>query len=98
MLNVGFDNYVNMDMVKAISGNPSAGPMKKIIQNYKNMDDLYLVDFTSGKKVQSIVFLNDKSIVLSAITAKTLKERYKLIKQGKEDTTSKLEESLLEDE
>lgn len=92
MLNVGFDNYVNFDMVKAISGNPSAGPIKKIIQNNKNIDDGNLIDFSSGKKAQSVVFLTDKSIVLSAISAKTLKERYSAIRMGKEDTSCKIDE------
>lgn len=93
MLNVGFDNYVNMDMIKAISGNPNAGPIKKIIQNYKiNTQQPLLVDFTNGKKAQSVVFLNDKSIVLSSLTAETLKKRYIIVKNGKDDTITKQDE------
>ena len=83
MLNVGFDNYISLEYVRAICGNTNAAPIKKHLNVMKTNYPTNVVDFTNGNALKSIVYLTDGSLALSSIASKTLKERY---------TTAKLEE------
>lgn len=92
MLNVGFDNYVNIDMIKAICGNPKARPIDNIVSYYKSTASSMIIDFTNGKKAQSVIFLNDKTIVISSISSETLKKRFENILRGKEESAGGIDE------
>ena len=76
MLNVGFENYISLEYISAICGNPSAAPIKKHLQGMKTNYPTNVVDFTNGNALKSIVYMTDGSIALSSIASKTLKERY----------------------
>lgn len=78
MFNAGNENYVSLEYVKAICGNPSAAPIKRHLQNLKTNNPSNVIDFTNGSAVASIIYLNDGSIVLTNVLAKTIKKRYEM--------------------
>lgn len=82
MLNLGFDNYVSIEYVIAICGNPAASPIKKLLQSSKNETPEKVLDFTNGNALKSIVYLKDGTSLLSSVSSKTLKERYVFAKDN----------------
>ena len=77
-LNMGFDNYVSIDKITAIT-QPSSAPIKRSIQNAKGNE---LIDCTMGRKTASVIFTTDNKIILSCITRETLIKRLEYIKNN----------------
>lgn len=73
LLEIGFGNFVFPSQV-AIILNPESQPAKRIVQKAKNANTVF--DTTQGKKLRAVVVLKTGEIVLSAITSKTIKNRY----------------------
>ena len=71
-LSVGHGNYVSADRVVAILESHSL-PMKRLRE--KATQENLLVDATAGRKTRSIVVLDSRHVVLSAIVPATLQER-----------------------
>lgn len=71
-LNVGFNNFVNLDKIIAIIS-PDSAPSKRMIQNYK--ENNLLIDATSGRKTRGIVILSDDRILLSSLSPLALTSR-----------------------
>ena len=82
MFSAGYDNFISAERVAAISGNPSAAPAKKYIAALKTESPFRLIDFTNGNAVQSIIYMADGSAVLSAMSSKTLAQRYAAAASG----------------
>ena len=82
MLNLGFENYVSIEYVIAICGNPTASPIKKLLQSSKNNSPDKVLDFTNGNALKSIVYLKDGTSLLSSVSSKTLKERFVMAKEN----------------
>lgn len=70
-LNIGFDNYISVYKITAIT-QPLSAPIKKSIQNAKGNG---LIDCTLGRKTASVIFTTDNKIILSCITRETLIKR-----------------------
>jgi len=73
LLNVGFGNTVIAQRVVTIAV-PNSAPMKRLKDEAK--EDRRLIDVTHGRKTRSIIVLDSNHIVLSAIQAETISQRY----------------------
>jgi len=73
LLNIGFGNTVAAERVIAIVS-PNSAPMKRLKDEAK--DEKRLIDATHGRKTRSIIVMDSNHIVLSAIQAETISQRY----------------------
>ena len=73
LLNIGFGNTVVADRVVAIVS-PNSAPMKRLKDEAR--DEKRLVDATHGRRTRSIIIMDSNHIVLSAIQAETISQRY----------------------
>ena len=77
LLNIGFGNTVAAERVIAIVS-PNSAPMKRLKDEAK--DENRLIDATHGRKTRSIIVMDSNHIVLSAIQAETISQRYTTLK------------------
>jgi extracellular matrix regulatory protein A len=73
LLNIGFGNFVVSARVVAIV-NPSSSPMRRLREDARQ--DGRLVDATQGRKTRSIIITDSNHVVLSAIQAETIGQRF----------------------
>ena len=66
---LGYDNYVLAEKIIAITP-PDSAPAKRLVSNLKG--DVELIDATSGRKTRSIIFLDNKQILLSSMKPDTI--------------------------
>jgi len=76
LLSIGFGNTVIADRVVAIAM-PNSAPMKRLKDEAK--EDKRLIDATQGRRTRSIIILDSNHVVLSAIQAETISQRFSLI-------------------
>ena len=77
LLNIGFGNTVVAGRVVAIVS-PNSAPMKRLKDEAR--DDRRLIDTTHGRRTRSIIIMDSNHIVLSAIQAETISQRYVTLK------------------
>lgn len=77
LLNIGFGNTVVAERVVAIVS-PNSAPMKRLKDEAK--DEKRLIDATQGRKTRSIIVMDSNHVVLSAIQAETISQRYVTLK------------------
>lgn len=77
LLNIGFGNTVAAERVVAIVS-PNSAPMKRLKDEAK--DEKRLIDATHGRRTRSIIVMDSNHIVLSAIQAETISQRYTTLK------------------
>jgi regulator of extracellular matrix RemA (YlzA/DUF370 family) len=77
LLNIGFGNTVASERVIAIVS-PNSAPMKRLKDEAK--DEKRLIDATHGRRTRSIIVMDSNHIVLSAIQAETISQRYTTLK------------------
>ncbi|MGD9123827.1 MAG: DUF370 domain-containing protein [Desulfarculaceae bacterium] len=73
LLNLGFGNSVVARRVLAIV-NPASAPMKRLREEARQARRL--VDATQGRKTRSIVVTDSGHVILSAVQADTMAQRY----------------------
>lgn len=73
LLNIGFGNTVIAERVVAIAM-PNSAPMKRLKDEAK--EDRRLIDATQGRRTRAIIILDSNHVVLSAIQAETISQRY----------------------
>ena len=73
LINIGYGNVVNSDKIIAIIS-PDSAPVKRMIQNAKDMGTA--VDATQGRKTKSVIITNSDYIVLSALVPDTIVGRF----------------------
>lgn len=76
LLNIGFGSSVAAGRVVAIVS-PNSAPMKRLKDEAK--EDKRLIDATHGRRTRSIIVLDSNHIVLSAIQAETISQRYEML-------------------
>lgn len=81
LLNIGFGNAVAADRVVAIVS-PNSAPMKRLKDEAKQ--EKRLVDATHGRRTRSIIVMDSNHIILSAIQAETVSQRFTSLKSTKE--------------
>jgi regulator of extracellular matrix RemA (YlzA/DUF370 family) len=79
LLNIGFGSTVVADRVVAIVA-PNSAPMKRLKDEAKK--DKRLIDATFGRRTRSIIILDSNHIVLSAIQAETISQRFATLKDA----------------
>jgi len=73
LLNIGFGNTVVAERVVAIV-TPNSAPMKRLKDEAKGTK--HLIDATHGRKTRAIVVMDSNHVILSAIQAETISQRY----------------------
>lgn len=81
LINIGFGNYIVAGRVAAIV-NPSSAPMRRLREDAR--DQGRLIDATQGRKTRSIIVMDSNHVVLSAIQAETIGQRF--VQEEKEDS------------
>lgn len=79
LLTIGFGSSVVADRVVAIVS-PNSAPMKRLKDEAR--EDNRLVDATHGRRTRSIIVMDSNHIILSAIQAETISQRFALLKEG----------------
>lgn len=83
LVNIGFGNVVSAEKVVAIV-TPGSAPMKRIREEAKKSGKL--VDATQGRRTRSIVITDSNHIILSALQAETITQRFSDVKDILEET------------
>ncbi|KAF0123472.1 MAG: hypothetical protein FD151_262 [bacterium] len=73
LLNIGFGNVVVSSRVIAIVS-PSSAPMKRLKDEAKK--DKRLIDASQGRKTRSIIVTDSNHVILSAVQAETVAQRF----------------------
>ena len=79
LLNIGFGSTVVADRVVAIVS-PNSAPMKRLKDEARN--DKRLIDATHGRRTRSIIVMDSNHVVLSAIQAETVSQRFTTLKES----------------
>jgi regulator of extracellular matrix RemA (YlzA/DUF370 family) len=79
LLNIGFGSTVVAERVVAIVS-PNSAPMKRLKDEARN--DNRLIDATHGRRTRSIIVLDSNHVVLSAIQAETISQRFATLKEA----------------
>ncbi len=79
LLNIGFGSTVVSDRVVAIVS-PNSSPMKRLKDEAR--EDRRLIDATHGRRTRSIIILDSNHVVLSAIQAETISQRYAVLRDA----------------
>ena len=82
LLNIGFGNSVVSDRVIAIL-TPASSPMKRLREEAREAKRL--IDTTQGRKTRSIIITDSNHVILSAIQAETVAQRYSPDGSSRED-------------
>lgn len=73
LLNIGFGNVVVSSRVVAIV-TPSSAPIKRLKEGAREAG--MLVDATQGRRTRSIIITDSNHIILSAVQAETVTQRF----------------------
>jgi regulator of extracellular matrix RemA (YlzA/DUF370 family) len=77
LLNIGFGSSVVAERVVTIVS-PNSAPMKRLKDEAK--EEKRLVDATHGRRTRSIIIMDSNHVVLSAIQAETISQRFDTLK------------------
>ena len=73
LLNVGLGNFVVAARVIAVV-NPASSPMRRLREDAKK--DGRIIDATQGRKTRSLIITDSNHVILSAIQAETMRQRF----------------------
>ncbi len=82
LLNIGFGNTVVAEKVVTIL-TPNSSPMKRLKDEAK--EDRRLIDATHGRKTRSMIVTESNHVILSAIQAETLSQRFAALTKVNDD-------------
>lgn len=86
LVNIGFGSVVSAQRILAVV-EPDSAPIKRLIQEAR--DRGMLIDASYGRKTQAVLLMDTDHIILSAMTAQVIGERW----QGKPDEEAQKEEN-----
>ena len=75
LLNIGFGSTVVSERVVAIVS-PNSAPMKRLKDEAR--EERRLIDATHGRRTRSIIVMDSNHVVLSAIQAETVSQRFNM--------------------
>ena len=78
LLNIGFGSTVVADRVVSIVS-PNSAPMKRLKDEAKKNNRL--IDATPGRRTRSIIIMDSNHVILSAIQAYTISQRFTTTKE-----------------
>jgi regulator of extracellular matrix RemA (YlzA/DUF370 family) len=73
LINIGFGNVVFSDRVVAIV-TPASAPMKRLKEEARERGKL--VDATQGRRTRAIIITDSDHVILSAVQAETITQRF----------------------
>lgn len=73
LLNIGFGNTVVTNRIICIV-TPGSAPMKRLKEDAK--EGKRLIDATQGRRTRSIIITDSNHVILSAIQAETISQRF----------------------
>lgn len=73
LLNIGFGNTVVTNRIVCIV-TPGSAPMKRLKEDAK--EGKRLIDATQGRRTRSIIITDSNHVILSAIQAETISQRF----------------------
>ncbi len=73
LLNLGFGNFVVAGRVVAVV-NAASMPMRRLREDARQAGRL--IDATQGRKTRSLVITDSNHVVLSAVQAETMRQRF----------------------
>ncbi|MBC16434.1 conserved protein of unknown function [Pseudodesulfovibrio profundus] len=73
LLNIGFGNFVVLNRVVSIAL-PSSAPMRRLREDARA--EGRLIDATLGRKTRAIIVTDSNHVILSAIQAETIAQRF----------------------
>ncbi len=79
LLNIGFGSSVVSERIVAIVS-PNSAPMKRLKDEAR--DEKRLIDATHGRRTRSSIVMDSNHVVLSAIQAETISQRYATLKES----------------
>lgn len=80
LLNIGFGNKVAAERIIAIV-TPGSAPVKRLKDDARKAGRL--VNATQGRKTRSVLIMDSKHVILSAINTETIAQRFDiLVAQG----------------
>lgn len=72
-INIGYGNMVAGDRIVTLVS-PDSAPIKRLIQDAK--DDGRVIDVTCGRKTRAVIITDSEHVILSAIQAETIANRF----------------------
>ena len=72
LIHIGFGNYVSANHMIGVAS-PSSAPIKRLIHEGRGKG--VTLDMTSGRRTKAVVFMENGSVVLAAITPETIEGR-----------------------
>ncbi|MFW6011173.1 MAG: DUF370 domain-containing protein [Desulfosalsimonas sp.] len=78
LLNIGFGGTIVAEEVIAILS-PNSAPMKRLKDDAK--EENRLIDATHGRRTRSVIITKTNHIVLSAMQAETISQRFAALKE-----------------
>lgn len=78
LLNIGFGNTVVAERVVAIVS-PNSSPIKRLKDEAR--EERCLIDATHGRRTRSVIVTDSNHVILSAIQAETVSQRYAALKE-----------------
>lgn len=82
LLNIGFGNTVVTSRIITIV-TPGSAPMKRLKEDAK--EEKRLIDATHGRRTRSIIITDSNHVILSAIQAETISQRFEAGFEFKEE-------------
>ena len=79
LLNIGFGSTLVSERVVAIVS-PNSAPMKRMKDEAR--EERRLIDATRGRRTRSIIIMDSNHVVLSAIQAETISQRFAALKES----------------
>ena len=79
LLNIGFGSSLVSERIVAIVS-PNSAPMKRLKDEAR--EERRLIDATHGRRTRSIIIMDSNHVVLSAIQAETISQRYATLKDS----------------
>lgn len=88
LLNIGFGNTVVTSRIITIV-TPGSAPMKRLKEDAK--EEKRLIDATHGRRTRSIIITDSNHVILSAIQAETISQRFEAGFEFKEERKKAVE-------
>lgn len=79
LIHIGFGNYVAANQMVGIAS-PGSAPIKRLI--HEGRAKSLTIDMTSGRRTKAVLFMENGSVVLAAITPETIEGRVRNYRRG----------------
>jgi len=79
LIHIGFGNYVAANQMVGIAS-PGSAPIKRLI--HEGRAKSLTIDMTSGRRTKAVLFMDNGSVVLAAITPETIEGRVRNYRRG----------------